>query len=139
MKVIHSVLRNRPGDPAEGDSGEPGSAAKPALDLAAALERVGGDEGLLKELAVIFADDYPRQLGIIAEAVAKQDCKTAERESHGLKGAVANFSAQDAVEAARVLEFAARDGRCAELPALLETLRKELVRVRTELDRLAAQ
>jgi two-component system, sensor histidine kinase and response regulator len=137
MKVIHSVPGNRADDPAAGGTG--GFPPKPALDVAAALERVGGDEVLLRELVVIFVDDYPRQLGLIEEAIANQDWKTAERESHGLKGAVANFSAQDAVDAARILEFAARDGNYAELPTLLEQLKTQLSRVRAELDRLAAQ
>jgi HPt (histidine-containing phosphotransfer) domain-containing protein len=139
MKVIHSVLRNRAGDPAEGGSAGPGTPAKPALDLPAALERVGGDEELLRELAAIFADDYPRQLRLIEEAIATADWKTAERESHGVKGAVANFGAPDAVEAARKLEFAAREGRHAELAPLLEQLREQLSRVRTELERFAAR
>jgi HPt (histidine-containing phosphotransfer) domain-containing protein len=137
MKAIHSVLRNRGDDPADGNSG-PGTPAKPALNLSAALDRVGGDEGLLRELAVIFADDYPRQLRLIEEAIATADWKTAERESHGVKGAVANFGAQEAVEAARALEFAAREGRYTELAPLLEQLREQLSRVRTELDRFAA-
>ena len=138
MKVIHSVLRNRDDDPAGGSPGT-GTPAKPALILSAALERVGGDEELLRELAAIFLDDYPRQLRLIEEAIARQDSKTAERESHGLKGAVANFSAPDAVEAARTLEFAAREGCHAELAPLLEQLREQLSRVRTELDRFAAR
>jgi two-component system, sensor histidine kinase and response regulator len=136
MKAIHSVLRNRAGDPAEERSG-PGTPARPALNLSSALDRVGGDEELLRELAVIFADDYPRQLGLIEEAIAKQDLPTAERESHGLKGAVANFGATEAVEAARALEFAAREGRQTELAALLIRLREVLSRVQAELDRLA--
>jgi HPt (histidine-containing phosphotransfer) domain-containing protein len=138
MKAIHSALRNRAGDPAEDSSTGPGTPAKPALDIAAAMDRVGGDEGLLRELAVIFLEDYPRQLGIIEEAIAKQDWKTAERESHGLKGAVANFSASDAVEAARTLEFAVREGRYSDVASLLEQVREQLSRVRAELDRLAA-
>jgi HPt (histidine-containing phosphotransfer) domain-containing protein len=139
MKAIHSLCRNRTGEPAEEGSSGPGTPARPALDVASALERVGGDEVLLRELVVIFVDDYPRQLGLIEEAISHQDWKTAERESHGLKGAVANFSAPDAVEASRKVEFAAREGHYEELPLLMEQLREELSRVRTELDRLTTQ
>ncbi|MGA3024743.1 MAG: Hpt domain-containing protein [Bryobacteraceae bacterium] len=138
MKVIHSVLRNCADDPAQGSSAGLNAPAKPAVNLSAALERVGGDEVLLRELAAIFAEDYPRQLRLIEEAIAAGDWKTVERESHGVKGAVANFSAPDAVEAARKLEFASREGRDAELAPLLEQLREQLSRVRTELERFAA-
>ncbi|HTP87040.1 MAG TPA: Hpt domain-containing protein [Bryobacteraceae bacterium] len=133
MKSIHEVLRDSAGEPAGGS----GMAAGPALNLTAALDRVGGDEELLRELAGLFIDDYPRQLQQIEEAIGKQDWKTAEREAHSLKGAVANFGASDASEAARAVEFAAREGRYSELSALLEGTRAEMVRVRAELDRLS--
>ena len=138
MKAIDSTLRNRTGDPADGGPGGPGAPARAALDMAAAMDRVGGDESLLRELAEIFAEDYPRQLEEIEQAIAKQDWTTAEREAHGLKGAVANFSAAEAVEAARALEFAVREGRYGELNLLFEQVREQLARVRVELDRLTA-
>ncbi len=110
----------------------------PAVNMAGALDRVGGDEELLRELVAIFVEDYPRQLQLIQEAIATEDWKTAEREAHGVKGAVSNFSADAAVEAARKLELAARDGGRTELAPLLEQLRAQLSRVRTELERFAA-
>ena len=133
MKAFH-LLRNCSDDRSEGSSG--GTSSEPALNLAAALDRVGGDEELMRELAALFIDDYPRQMQLIDEAIAKEDWRTAERESHGLKGAVANFGAAEAVEAARKMEFAAREGRYSELPELREQVRRELARVRVELDRL---
>jgi HPt (histidine-containing phosphotransfer) domain-containing protein len=137
MKAIDSVLRRNAGG--SGDQGSAGSGApdRAALDISAALDRVGGDADLLKELASIFIDDYPRQLKLIEEAIAAADWKTAEREAHGLKGAVANFGAADAMEAARKLEFAAREGRHGELPLYLRQVADQLARVRRELDRFA--
>jgi len=137
MKTIDSVLRSN----ADG-SGDPGTAGssmagRASLDISAALDRVGGDADLLKELASIFIEDYPRQLKLIEEAIAAADWKTAEREAHGLKGAVANFGAADAMEAARKVEFAAREGRHSELPLLLRQVIEELVGVRRELDRFS--
>jgi len=137
MKAIDSVLRSNAGgsgDPGSSGSGTPGRAA---LDIPAALDRIGGDADLLKELASIFIEDYPRQVKLIEEAIAAADWKTAEREAHGLKGAVANFGAADAMEAARKLEFAAREGRHGELPLLLRQVTDQLACVRRELDRLA--
>ena len=139
MKAIHSVPRDRAGVPAEDGPGGSGGPARAVLDISAAMDRVGGDKSLLKELAEIFLEDYPKQLTQIAEAIAKQDWTTAEREAHGLKGAVANFSAPDAVEAARALEFAVREGRHGELLPMLDRLRDQLSRVRAELDRLIAR
>ena len=137
MKTIDSVLRSSAGgsgDPGSSGSGTSGGAA---LDVSAALDRVGGDADLLKELACIFIEDYPRQIKLIEEAIAAADWKTVEREAHGLKGAVANFAAADAMEAARKVEFAAREGRYGELPLLFRQVNDQLACVRKELDRLA--
>lgn len=114
----------------------PGEGSAPATDLNLALERVGGDEELLRELAGLFLGDYPRQLGIIDDALARDDLKCAEREAHSVKGAVANFGAAGASESARVLEFAARDGRRDQLAPCLGSLRRHLALVHAELERL---
>lgn len=139
MKTIHSVLRNVAGQPAGEGSTGPVTPTRPAVDVSAALDRVGGDKGLLRELADLFLDDYPRQLAIMGEAIANQDWETVEREAHGLKGAVANFSAADAEGGARALEFAGRERRIAEIPVLFERLKEQLSRVRAELTRLGTQ
>jgi len=137
MNRLHSVIRSKAGNP--GDSGSAGSAPGEAfLDLSVALDRVGGDAELLKELTALFIDDYPRQLRLIEAAVSANDCRTAEREAHGLKGAVANFGANGAMEAARLLEMAAREGRQSDLPALLTEVVRQMAGVRSELDRFAA-
>jgi len=139
MKTIHSVLRDVAGQPAgEGSSG-PVTPTRPAVDVSAALDRVGGDNGLLRELADLLLEDYPRQLAIIEEALANRDWETVERESHGLKGAVANFSAAEAEGAARTLEYAARERRNAEIHVLFDRLKEQLSRVREELTRLETQ
>ena len=139
MKTIHSVLRNVAGRPAGEGSGGSVTPTRPAVDVSAALDRVGGDNGLLRELADLFLEDYPRQLAIIEEAIANQDPETVEREAHGLKGAVANFSAAETEGAARNLEYAARERRNAEIPLLFDRLKEQLSRVRAELTRLGTQ
>jgi len=138
MKAIDSVLRSSAAGPGGPGSSGSGATGRAVLDIPAALDRVGGDADLLKELASIFMEDYPRQVRLIEGAIAAADWKTVEREAHGLKGAVANFGAADAMEAARKLEFAAREGRHGELPLLLREVNDQLAGVRKELDRLVA-
>ena len=71
------------------------------IDRQVALSRVGGDAELLKEIAQLFIDDYPRAMADIRQAADRGDAKSLERSAHGLKGSVANFGAPSAVEAAR--------------------------------------
>ena len=70
------------------------------FDKAVALSRVGGDAELLKEIAVLFLDDYPNSLSELRLAVACGDAKRVERSAHGIKGSVSNFGARPAVDAA---------------------------------------
>ena len=68
------------------------------------LARVGGDTGLLGELARLFLDDSPRLMQEINDAISHGDGLRLERAAHALKGSVSIFAASAAVEAASRLE-----------------------------------
>lgn len=74
------------------------------LNRALALERVGGDEELLREIAVLFLEDCPSLMTKIEQAIAAGDAHNLERAAHSLKGSVANFGSDPAYEAAFDLE-----------------------------------
>jgi two-component system sensor histidine kinase/response regulator len=75
------------------------------LDIGAMLDRVGGDTDLLRELARIFREDCPKLLAEIRRAVATENAPALMQAAHTLKGAVANFGADAAREAAFRLEI----------------------------------
>ncbi|HUS07939.1 MAG TPA: Hpt domain-containing protein [Bryobacteraceae bacterium] len=80
------------------------------LDQDVALGRVGGDAGLLQEIAELFIADYPRCIHAILIAVEAGDAKQLENAAHALKGAVSNFGAEPARIAANTLEEIGRSG-----------------------------
>lgn len=106
------------------------------FDYRTALDRVGGDAELLKELAQLFLEESARMLAELRAASQRADVKTIERTAHGLKGAVANFGACAATEAALRLEQLGREGNLAEVESALATLEAELAVVQAELARL---
>jgi HPt (histidine-containing phosphotransfer) domain-containing protein len=106
---------------------------KPAFDRDAAMARVGGDAELLKELAELFEEEWPRSLTLLREAVERGDPAAVQNAAHGLKGAVANFGARPAVDAASELEKLAREARLAEAPQALAALEEALASLQTEL------
>src|ERR1044071_9738461 len=63
------------------------------LDLGAALKRLGGDRGILIELAKMFAEDSPGLLDAIEQGVHQGREKDAGRAAHSLRGLAANFGA----------------------------------------------
>jgi HPt (histidine-containing phosphotransfer) domain-containing protein len=103
------------------------------IDLPLALSRVGGDVALLREIAQIFFEQYPTTLSDIRQALASRDGPALEQAAHFLKGAVANFGAQRASEAAFSLEKMGREGRWENPEAALANLEAELERLLPEL------
>ncbi len=61
------------------------------LNWAAALERAGGDEGVLREVVRIFLDTSPGQLVEIRLALERRDAPALQRAAHTLKGSVGIF------------------------------------------------
>jgi two-component system sensor histidine kinase/response regulator len=106
------------------------------FDKAVALSRVGGDAELLKEIAILFLDDYPKSLNELREAINTGDAKRVERSAHGLKGSVSNFGARPAVDAAMQLETMGRSQQLVEVEQVLHTLELALAALRPELESL---
>src|SRR5712691_1500944 len=105
-----------------------------SLDREMALSRVEGDADLLKEISVLFLDDYPNALRELGEAIARGDAQQVERTAHGLKGSVANFGARAAVEAALAIENMARAQTLAGVAPVLDQLERALAALRPELE-----
>ena len=61
------------------------------LDKAVALDRLGGDEELLQEVAELFLEEYPPLMTQIRSAIDNGNSQELERSAHSLKGSVANF------------------------------------------------
>jgi len=105
-----------------------------ALDIDALLKSFDGDLELVLMLARVFADSSPCQLSELYEAVALGDAEALERGAHALKGSVANFRAEAAVDAAARLEQLARTGDLSTADSALAMLDKEIERLREELE-----
>ena len=80
------------------------------LDCAVALERLGGDEELLREVAGLFLDEYPMLMNEIRTAAASRDADALQRAAHSMKGSVSNFGADGVYQAAFLLEKKGRAG-----------------------------
>ena len=106
------------------------------FDLNAALERVGGDQELLKEIADLFLDDAPNSLASVRAAIEANDGAALQRSAHSLKGSVANFGAEEAVDAAFRLEKMGADGKLDGAMAVFAELENELQTVSEGLSQL---
>jgi two-component system, sensor histidine kinase and response regulator len=92
------------------------------VDRNAVLNRVGGDEMLLREITEIFLAEYPGMLHEIREAIRCSDAAKLEHCAHSLKGSVSNFGADAATNAAYQLELLGRKGRLEDAPEAFRAL-----------------
>src|SRR5207302_1819657 len=104
----------------------------PGADFdAALLERAGGDAALQQRIARLFVEHAPAARARLREALARRDAGAVATSAHWLKGAVLNFPAPAAAEAAARVEMLGRAGD-------LESADIACVTLDVELDRLTA-
>ncbi len=111
----------------------PPSAEEPSaagvVDWGVALQRVGGDHELLRELVAVYLDEYPRWLTELHGVVARQEAIGLQRLAHTIKGCMGQFGAEAAFSAAQRLEMMGREGRLAGAEEACAVLEMELERV----------
>ena len=103
------------------------------FDLKKALEQVGGDRELLKEIIGIYCEEYPKQLLQIQQAIGKNDNATVGKVAHTVKGAVGNFGAKSAFEAALCLEKIGKSGEPSKALSAFGALKEKLEQLEQKL------
>ncbi len=78
--------------------------AVPGVDIAAGLDRAGGDPAFYRRLLRQFIDGHRDAAPMIDRSRAAGDRAAARAEAHAIKGAAANLSAHAVAEAAATLE-----------------------------------
>ncbi len=95
-------------------------------DQAATLDRLGGDEALLAELAQIFAQESPKQMEKLRDAVSRSDADAIMRGAHTIKGEVSCLGAVLASSTAQELERMGRDKEVAGAEEIFLNLEREV-------------
>jgi two-component system sensor histidine kinase/response regulator len=104
--------------------------APAVIDRAEALERVGGDVELLRELTDVFLQDCPRMIEEVIEGLCDGDVTKVKRGAHSIKGSVAILGGKAAFECALRLETMARQGDLSQAEAAWQALRHALEQLR---------
>ena len=105
----------------------------------AALERVGGDEAMLRDLVEMFFAECPKLMQQIREHIASADGPELRRAAHTLKGSAHVFGAAAAAEAAHRLEEIGREEAFADAEEALALLEDEVAQLLPALrERVAA-
>src|SRR5712692_7929298 len=100
------------------------------IDLPELLARVENDRELMRELLLIFKEEFPRHLQALRQAVDSLDGERVAAEAHTLKGMLSNLAASPAAGAAARLEQLGRSREVSEFReacASFENISKELL------------
>jgi len=106
------------------------------LDDEPIQRRLDEDEDLLRELAVIFLEDYPIRKAAIVDALDQADAPALARAAHTLKGAVSVICDNGPTPVVREIEMAAKGGDLARAKALEPLLDAQIERLRQNLSAL---
>ncbi|MFO0809590.1 MAG: PAS domain S-box protein [Gemmataceae bacterium] len=109
------------------------------LDKAALLDRVSHSVEFLRELTDVYREESPRLLGEIRDAVEQGNAVRLRLAAHTLKGAVSNFGAARAVDAAQRLELLGNAGDLVAAAEALPRLENALREFEPALDRLIVE
>jgi PAS domain S-box-containing protein len=95
-------------------------------DRSEALDHVGGDALLLRELTQVFLRDCPRMIDAVIDGLCAGDIDKVRRSAHSIKGAVTILGGKAAFEAALRLETLARQGDLGQAEPAWQALQQAL-------------
>jgi CheY-like chemotaxis protein len=104
------------------------------FDSEVLLSMLGGDEDLRSELIRLFLKNVERQMQEIEVAAEPRDDARLYRAAHSLKGSTSSLAATPSSDAALELEQACERGDAAGIVQALAKLRREVGRLRADLN-----
>lgn len=99
-------------------------------NLDAALAALEGDRELLERMIRIFLVEAPPLMQAACESIDAENAVRLERAAHTLRGAICNFSAPNALEAASYLQEIARQGKWSVAALAYAELEKDMRELR---------
>lgn len=97
----------------------------PVFNRSSFLDRMMGDEHIVRKICKVFLEDMPPHMEKIAAAVADGDGSFAAQQAHQIKGASANISGEAMRDVASKMEIAGITGDIESLKILLSELQKQ--------------
>ena len=102
------------------------------LDVAKFIDRMGGNEDVVRQVMKMIKDQYTGKTDLLREPFSAGDHEALFQTAHSVKGALANVCAEDDAAFAAKIELAAREGNLpseAELDEMKQRLDSVLVQI----------
>jgi two-component system, sensor histidine kinase and response regulator len=108
------------------------------INIKSITRNCGGDPALVAELAQLFLEECPHYLLLLDQAMSESSSEGVRIAAHRLRGALAIFDAQAALEAATCLEAMGASEQFAVTAEAVAALKNELAQVEGEIRSLAS-
>jgi HPt (histidine-containing phosphotransfer) domain-containing protein len=95
------------------------------------LDRLDGNEELLREIIEVFLRDIPLQMEKLKGALQNGEAAVVQRQAHTIKGAAANINAELMRQGAWEVEMAAKEENCQKARSLVQGLEKQFEELQT--------
>lgn len=102
--------------------------------MTAALQRMGGDAKLLRQVVEMVREDTPDLISKLRAAASEENATDLKAAAHNLKGLLVNFDADAASQAAIEIERLADAGQLQGVDVAIRSLEDELNRLWPELE-----
>jgi HPt (histidine-containing phosphotransfer) domain-containing protein len=109
-----------------------------SFNRSVAMDRVGGDEELLREIAGLFLSEYPKLMDDLHQAVIEGNAERMQHAAHTLKGSLGTLGAEVSLPLALELEMKGRRHQLEGAAETYEKLRESLAKLHAELAMVAA-
>jgi len=109
------------------------------VDFELLSERLEGDTELMREMAALYIEEYPKQFEDLQNAVHSSDLPRIQCAAHKIKGTARSFAAAPAAESARELEETLEIGDGRAISEMVERLSHELRRLQFALEEYLTQ
>ncbi len=131
FETIDRVLQGNVAEPLPRETGR--NSGDAPFDEALLLARTDGSADLCAALVEVFLKEYPAHMANLRRAIQRLDKNDIARAAHALKGAVANFTDGDALQATVALENIALKGDLQDADEAYRRLAAELDRLQIAL------
>lgn len=108
----------------------------PGLNIGTALTKLGGNKGLYRKLVMEFRKKYQESHRMLLQAEKEGNTELLERMGHTIKGLAGNMGASVLFDAAREIEYTAKNRHLQQRDALFDSYRTALDQVLKSIDSL---
>jgi signal transduction histidine kinase/HPt (histidine-containing phosphotransfer) domain-containing protein len=107
--------------------------AEHSAGLPALLERVGGDEKLLRQMIRTFLKDTPKRLASLQQQIRRKNAQEVTALAHAILGSSAIFGASEASKFAKQIQALGCDAAFAQAEQVYELLKEEIANLERNL------